>query len=801
MRTRANFSVITSDHQYANVYCEQIRIRGLVQGVGFRPTVWNLANHSGIKGLVLNDGSGVLIIAQSSENVIDLFLSQLKENPPPLARIESIEREKIRVEGLYSEFTIQKSVSNEIHTGIVPDAATCKSCLEDIENPDNRRFNYAFTNCTHCGPRLSIIRDIPYDRLKTSMNTFTMCDQCQSEYEDPTDRRFHAQPNACPDCGPKLWLTDKNDDVIQTDNIIKKIATLIESGHIVAIKGIGGFQLACDATNDDVVSKLRHRKKRPHKPFALMAKDQNQISNYCRISDVESKQLSTSAAPIILLQKRTDNIQIAQTVAPTSNNLGFMLPYSPLHYLLMQQLKHPVVLTSGNKVEEPQCIDNNLAIIKLNTIADYFVMHDRDIINRIDDSVMMLNSSNQADDFLFLRRARGYSPSPINLPKMFNKAQNILAFGAEMKNTFCLLKDGKATLSQHIGNLENSSTFEDYLHNLKLYGNLFNFKSQINVIDQHPEYLSSKLGYQQSDESNLPLIQVQHHHAHIASCMAENNWEPKQGKVIGVAMDGLGLGDDGTIWGGEFLLTDYLSYQRVAKIKSVPMPGGTKSIMEPWRNLFSQLYTFNLLDDDLVKNNSLLVFQKLSNKPIDVIKNMISKQINTPYTSSCGRLFDAVAAVLDICFDKISFEGQAAIQLESIVSTEELSSLKPYPYDLEHTSIIELNFKKMWQNIFSDLLNNQPPSSISTRFHKMMANAICDVVLKIKNQSSISTVALSGGVFQNQILFKLCVNQLTEYGFQVLYHKQVPTNDGGISLGQAVIAAAQTLKSEKEICV
>jgi len=765
---------------------EKIRVRGLVQGVGFRPTVYRIANDLQLKGEVLNDGEGVLILLQASSDIVNQFIQNLQQQCPPLARIESIEQTTQSTKNTYTDFTITLSKSTNIHTGIVPDAATCPECLADINNVQNRRANYAFTNCTHCGPRLSIINNIPYDRSTTSMAGFKLCDQCQQEYKDPSNRRFHAQPNACPDCGPSLTLCNNLGKQISCEDEISATINLIQQGFIVAIKGIGGFQLACDASNDKAVVKLRSRKNRPHKPMALMAAHINQIKRYCTVTNGEKDILQSPAAPIVLLDKLSTN-NLPDTIAPGQSTLGFMLPNSPLHHLLLQSLDHPVVLTSGNVSEEPQCIDNETALDKLGHIADYFLLHNRDIINRVDDSVVRLMNGKQQ----YYRRARGYAPSPMNLVDDLKSEFNILACGGELKNTFCLLKDGQAILSQHMGNLENVQTYDDYLKNLDLYSRLYQFESDAIVIDQHPEYLSSKYGRELANQQNKPLIEVQHHHAHIAACLVDNQWSNTQGQVIGVVLDGLGFGNDGTLWGGEFMLADYHDFKRLGRFKPTAMPGATQCMRQPWRNTYAQLLTHTNWQQVTQDYAKLELIRYLSEKPLETLHRMIDSNTNAPLASSCGRLFDAVAAAVGIQRDEISYEGQAAIELEALINTTLLETEVAYPFQLEHNELIEINPQPMWLQLLNDLSEGLSPAIISTRFHKGLAKIICTTVSRIQQHSGINTVALSGGVFQNRSLLQLTTELLQQHNINVLCHQQIPANDGGLAIGQVAIAAAR----------
>ena len=500
----------------------EIRVSGIVQGVGFRPTVWRLATEAGLTGKVLNNGKGVLIHCWGSDSIIDRFLTDLNTHAPPLARIDRIEQVALDTLPKPEDFTIVSSDTSAVHTGVTPDAATCQACKNDVLDPTNRRYRYAFTNCTHCGPRLSIINAIPYDRENTSMSAFSLCAACATEYHNPADRRFHAQPNACPVCGPELSLERMNEQPIQDKTIIARDAieeasSLLKQGNILLIKGIGGFHLACDASNTRALELLRARKRRYHKPFALMARNLAAIKNYCTVSDTESALLESTEAPIVLLQIKAK--LLPDSVAPGLNTLGFMLPYSPLHLMLLDELQAPIVLTSGNLSDEPQCIDDAEAKERLGGIADYVLAHNRAIVNRIDDSVTRII----ADQPRLLRRARGYAPATIPLPQGFENCPDILALGGELKNTFCITQNGDAILSQHMGDLENASCFADLQKNLQLYQELYQHTASAIAIDAHPEYLSSKLGFQFSEHRNIPIHSVQHHHAHIAACLADNN--------------------------------------------------------------------------------------------------------------------------------------------------------------------------------------------------------------------------------------------------------------------------------------
>ena len=851
---------------------ERIIVRGLVQGVGFRPTVWRIANDFNIRGSVANNGDGVEIYACGTEKNIINFIAALQTKSPKLARIDEIKRTKTEVLPNTSDFQIETSKQTEIHTGVVPDAVVCEDCKAETLDPFARRFRYPFTNCTNCGPRLSIIKNIPYDRATTTMQAFEMCAECRAEYENPADRRFHAQPIACYKCGPKVWLERADGKPIAVESFTMlddtdAVCTLIQRGHIVAIKGIGGFQIACDATNEKTVKHLRTLKHRERKPFALMVRDLQTAREYCEIDDAEADILRGSAAPIVIVNKSVlseppaaadglnannsivkfnppaaaggsdRNADIAPSVAPGVRTLGVMLQNTPLHLLIMRRMTRPMVLTSGNLSDEPQVIENAEAIEKLGHIAEYFAMHNRPIAQRIDDSVVKI----MADEQRIFRRARGYAPATLVLPKGFENAPPILAFGGELKNTFCLLRDGKAIVSQHIGDLEDAATFQDYRHNLELYKRLYDVRtvcgsgrvnadnlevdvkahdsiaklnppaaaggsdrnSQITLAcDLHPEYLSSKLAREQSETQNLPLIETQHHHAHIAACLAENNVEITAKPVIGVALDGIGFGDDGTFWGGEFLLADYASYKRLATFKPIAMLGGEQAIKEPWRNTYAHLTAEMGWARFALNYAELELFEFLDKKPRELLDGMIKRNVNSPLASSCGRLFDAVAAAIGIVREKAFYEGQGAVELEAIIDEKTLreeDEMLAYPFAIPRLKISNLPYVEpyaMWQALLGDLILNTPAPVISARFHKGLAKIIVEMIEKLSRYESgetpVKTVALSGGVWQNKVLFEEVLRRLKEKDFTVLTHRRFPTNDGGLSLGQAAIAAAKS---------
>jgi len=749
-------------------------VRGVVQGVGFRPFVYRLAQEHDLKGWVRNTSGNVEIEVEGDEETLENFLSDLEAKAPPMARIERVEATFHPPKG-YTQFQIWESLSREGQYQLVsPDIATCEDCEREIFCPTDRRFGYPFTNCTNCGPRFTIIEDIPYDRPKTTMGKFEMCPQCQREYHDPLDRRFHAQPNACPQCGPSLELVDGNGNPVECRDAIKSASQLLKAGKVLAVKGLGGFHLACNATNEEAINALRTRKGRPGKPLAVMVPTLEEIEKHCLVSPEERKLLGSPQCPIVLLRWKHSSSNISPAVAPNLNYLGVMLPYTPLHHLLLRETALPLVMTSGNLSEEPIAKDNDEALRRLKGIADYFLLHNRDIFNRYDDSVYMVEGKPQA-----IRRARGYAPYPIFLP--FGSKQ-VLACGGELNNTFCFTKDEHAFLSQHIGDMENEETLEHFENTIELYKKLFRIEPEIMAYDMHPEYLSTKYALEAGSEQGLSLIPVQHHHAHIVSCLVENKVE---GPVIGVALDGTGYGTDGTIWGGEFLLTDWRCFQRVGHLEYVPLPGGEAAIKKPYRMALGYLYTL------LGENFSLesLPISKVNSDELDIIKQQLRRGINSPLTSSAGRLFDAVSALVGVR-GEIDYEAQAAIELEMLApdKLDEFES-ESYPFSIvEHQGMRVVRLGELFSAIVQEVKNQIPAPIISLKFHNTMAEIITEMCKLIAEDTGINQVALSGGVFQNRLLLKLATAALQKEGFSVLTHYLVPCNDGGISLGQAVIA-------------
>ena len=752
----------------------KIGVRGVVQGVGFRPFVYRLAQDHNLKGWVRNTSGSVEIEVEGDEESLGNFLIDLEVKAPPMARIERVAA-TFYPPNDYTEFQILKSLSQEGKYQLVsPDIATCENCKQEIFCPTDHRFRYPFTNCTNCGPRFTIIEDIPYDRPRTTMHKFEMCPECQREYNDPSDRRFHAQPNACPKCGPSLELIDGNGNPIECNDVIKAAGELLKVGKILALKGLGGFQLTGDATNEEAVNLLRGRKRRPSKPLAVMVATFEDVEKHCLVSPEERKLLQSPECPIVLLRWKRSSSDISPAIAPNLKYLGIMLPYTPLHHLLLREVGLPLVMTSGNLSEEPIAKDNGEALTRLRGIADYFLLHNRDISGRYDDSVYMVEGKPQ-----IIRRARGYAPCPIFLPF---KSKQILACGAELKNTFCLTKDEHAFLSQHIGDMENEETLEHFENTIGLYKKLFRIEPEIMTYDMHPEYLSTKYALQAGSEQGLSLIPVQHHHAHIVSCLVENEVD---GPVIGVAFDGTGYGTDGTIWGGEFLLADWHSFQRAGHLEYVPLPGGEAAIKKPYRMALSYLYT--LLGEDFPLEG--LPFSKLNPTELEIIRQQLRRKVNCPLTSSAGRLFDAVSALTGVR-EEIDYEAQAAIELE-MIAPNEVDEFEPscYPFSIvEHQGMRVVKLGKLFSMIVQDVKNRVPVPIISLKFHNTMSQVIVEMCKLVSRETGITQVALSGGVFQNRLFFMSSTTALQRENFGVLTHHRVPCNDGGISLGQAVIA-------------
>jgi len=758
----------------SDIYQLRVTIRGAVQGVGFRPYIYRLAAELDLSGWIVNSSQGVFLEVEGTSHKLREFLLRVESEKPPRSFIQSLESAYLDPVG-YDTFEIRGSDSTGEATAIVlPDIATCPDCLDEVLDPADRRYRYPFTNCTNCGPRYSIIEGLPYDRPKTTMREFVMCRACQEEYDNPLDRRFHAQPNACPECGPGLELWDRDGNVLsERDDALLSACDAVRDRLIVAVKGLGGFHLIADARNDSVIEELRRRKGREEKPFALMYPNLEAVNETCNISDLEERLLLSPESPIVLLRRKDgENPSISQSAAPNNPYLGIMLPYTPLHHLMMLKLGFPVVATSGNLSDEPICIDEREAVGRLSGIADLFLIHNRPITRHVDDSIVRV----MMDRELVLRRARGFAPLPVPLA---DASKAFLAVGGHLKNTVAIAVDGQAFLSQHIGDLETAEAMRAFDRVIGSLSKLYDFEAEEVVRDLHPDYLSSKRAVELSTEP----VTVQHHYAHVLACMAENGL---QSPVLGVAWDGTGFGLDGTVWGGEFLMIRENGFQRYAHLRSFRLPGGEKAIREPRRSALGLLY--ELYSEDTFDKNKLAPLHAFDRKELKIIKSMITGGVNTPVTTSAGRLFDAVASILDIR-QIIRYEGQAAMELEFSLDEKEDDS---YPYRLNEGSKsdqkqlpIVVDWEPMIHEILSDIKVGLFVGRITARFHNTLSEMIVSVAKKVKEEK----VCLSGGCFQNRYLTEQTVRRLNEEGFRPYWHQRIPPNDGGISLGQLMAAS------------
>jgi len=766
----------------------RIHISGIVQGVGFRPFVYGLAARLVLKGWVRNTSAGVDIEVDGDKDILDAFVKALRDEAPSLSQIDELTASFIPANGFNTFDIIHSESIPSAFQPISPDVAICDDCLREMFDPNDRRYHYPFINCTNCGPRFTIIKDIPYDRPKTTMAPFIMCPDCEREYKDPLNRRFHAQPVACPMCGPQVTFERLNVGTLaSSDEAITETQKALANGEIVAIKGLGGFHLACDATNPKFVGELRQRKLRVDKPFALMMPDVETIEHHCFVSEAERELLTSSARPIVLLKRKPES-NIAKETAPNQDWIGVMLPYTPLHHLLFTNSMPPLVMTSGNLSEEPIATDNDEARTRLAALADAFLMHNRDIHIRCDDSVIRAfddrpltidhNSSSTVHRPLSvypIRRSRGYSPFPVKLP--FDVPQ-ILAAGSELKNTFCITNKNYAFLSHHIGDMENYETLKSYEQGVEHFERLFRVKPEAIAYDLHPNYLATRYALERAERENIPTIGVQHHHAHIAACMAEHGLDGSR-PVIGVSFDGTGYGEDGAIWGGEFFIADYETYKRMFHLEYFPLPGGDASIKKPARTALALLWSLGIEWDEHL--SSVLEF---SESERTLLRTQLEKKINTPLTSSMGRLFDALAALAGVR-QKVNYEGQAAIEFEALVDSTEARS---YAFALNQDQV---QVRGVVDALIKDVMAGVPISKISARFHNGLAEGVRTVVRRMSQDSRIREVALSGGVWQNITLLRRTLSLLRADGFEVYIHREVPTNDGGLSLGQAMIAASR----------
>jgi len=775
-------------HEQLTRQALRLAIRGVVQGVGFRPFLFRLAAQHQLAGWVRNTSWGVELEIEGLSDDLEAFVCDLPLQAPPIARIESIARESAQPTGAEQFVILLSQAQDGAYQLISPDIATCPDCLRELGDPADRRYRYPFTNCTNCGPRFTIIEGVPYDRPLTTMRAFTMCPDCQREYDDPADRRFHAQPNACPVCGPQVVLCDQaGRPLARRDEAMRLAAEWLRQGRILAVKGLGGFQLACDATNPEAVARLRQRKQRPHKPFAVMVADLAQAEALALLTDAERELLTSTAAPIVLVRGRPVPLAqapLATGIGPDTDYLGLMLPYTPLHHVLLGDVGRPLVMTSGNLSEEPIARDNEEALRRLGAIADGFLWHDRPIHARYDDSVWFVPHGGAQP----VRRARGYAPFPIRLP--FHTRPTLVC-GAELKATFCLTRDNYAFVSQHIGDMQNLETLEHYRESVGQYRELFHVVPERVVYDMHPDYETRRFGQSLPGER----LAVQHHHAHLAACLADNGLtEP----VIGVVFDGTGLGLDGRIWGGEWLVGDGRGFQRAAHLQELPLPGGDAAVRKPYRIALAYLQALG------VSAEGVPALAGVPSSQREMIERMVTKGIRAPLTTSAGRLFDAVAALLGLC-PETSYEAQAAIRLE-VAADAHFSGGLPYPYEIatagtpqtwgsaqpwvERTQVVQLG--PLFSELVADVQRGVTVAQMAWRFHLTLAHIIRDLALSQGKESGLGRVALSGGCFQNRLLLSLAVPLLQGDGLQVLLHRQVPTNDGGVALGQAFIAHYQT---------
>jgi hydrogenase maturation protein HypF len=741
----------------------EVEVRGVVQGVGFRPFVWRLATRAGLKGRVRNRSGVVEILVEGAPEVLDGFCRALKDEAPALARVEGVSWREIAPVG-FATFEVDASVARPGGDRLVsPDVATCEACLRELFDPADRRFRYPFVNCTDCGPRFTIIESLPYDRERTSMRRFPLCEDCAREYADPEDRRFHAEPVACPACGPTLSLVGGGGAPIAGDPIAEAARQLAE-GRVVALKGLGGFHLACDATNEEAVAELRRRKRRPDKPFAVMVATLEQARERFDLSVDEEAALASPRAPIVLVRDRGT---LAAGVAPGHRRQGAMLPSTPLHHLLLRETGRPLVMTSGNRSDEPICIANDGALERLAGIADAFLFHDREIVSRYDDSVVRI----WRGGFVVMRRARSCAPAPIELPV---ESLPTLGTGAELHGAFCLASGTRAYLSQHVGDLDTEEAMDSYLEALERYERVFGIVPDLVAHDLHPDFLTTRL----AQGLGLPSVAVQHHHAHVASVMAEHRL---QGQVIGVAFDGFGLGNDGSAWGGEFLVCDSATAERAGHLRSVALPGGDAAVLNPWRMALAHAEDAGMFDEAL----GLLGAQT---KEAEVVLAQIRAGVGVPTTSSVGRLFDAVAALAGLV-DVATYEGHPAMLLEQVA---EGGATREYGFDVvSGNGGMILDARPIVAAVVKDLRRGRPVGVVAGRFHRTMAAATLEVCRAIRGSTGLRRVCLSGGVFNNDLLSSDLVARLEAVGFEVFLSRQAPVGDGGIALGQVLVANAK----------
>lgn len=774
-------------------------VQGAVQGVGFRPFIYRLATELGLSGWVQNSAQGVVIEAEGERSHLDMFLHRLVHEKPSQSLIQHIDYSWLNSSG-DTAFEIRASVAGEKTALVLPDIATCPDCLQEIFEPSNRRYRYPFTNCTNCGPRFSLINALPYDRPNTTMRSFQMCSHCWAEYENPHDRRFHAQPNACPQCGPHLELWNLTGEIIASHDRALRMATeTIRQGKIVAVKGVGGFHVMVDARNEDAVRRLRQAKCREAKPFALMYPSLELIKLHCEVSELEEKVLRSPTAPILLLkQSKIQNLQfkIAPSVAPNNPYLGIMLPYTPLHHLLMHDLGFPVIATSGNLADEPLCIDEDEAIQRLSRMVDLFLVHNRTIARPVDDSVVRVLMGQES----VLRRARGYAPLPISINPKFtihNSKFTVLAVGGHLKNTIAFLRGQQLFVSQHIGDLETVPAFKSFQQTIASFQQMYELRPTAIACDLHPAYHSTQFAHQLAERLNIPVFPVQHHYAHVLSCMVEHQLE---GSILGIAWDGTGYGWDNTIWGGEFLHITDTTCQRVAHLRQFPLPGGSKAVKEPRRSAIGLLYELfgsELFGSEVFEWSMFAPLQAFSRQEQKILQPMLENQLNTPLSSSVGRLFDAIASIIQLR-QQTQFEGQAAMELEFAIEGAETN--QSYDFEiLESTGIKQpgvLNWAAMVKAILADVNAGVSSQQLSIKFH----NTLVEMMVAIAQQVGEERIVLTGGCFQNQYLTQRAVARLRAEGFRPYWHQRIPSNDGGIAVGQ-IMAALRELSRGEAQCV
>jgi len=776
------------------IVLKRLEISGVVQGVGFRPFLFGLAHTHGLAGQVSNTAEGVVAMVEGPGPAVADFIRDISEKSPRLSMVSGIKSEELSPRGFLSFDIVKSHESNLRNTLISPDVSICDDCLAEMRNPLDRRFEYPFINCTNCGPRYTIIQDVPYDRPKTSMKVFQMCGECQGEYDNPLDRRFHAQPNACPVCGPRVYLTDPKGQRLDKDpgDALKKAAAFLKQGKILAVKGLGGFHLAVDASNTPAVERLRQKKNRPDKPFALMAVSSSVLSDHVHVDEKERRLLYSYHRPIVLLEKKIneksrEHSGLSLSVAPSNNCLGVMLPYAPLHYLLLEKGPDILVMTSGNRSGEPLSIDNDDALEGFAHIADYFLFHDRDIYFRADDSIARI----QAGKMRFIRRSRGYAPLPIGLDR---RMPPVLGCGGGLKSTICLTRNKNAFLSQHIGDLDNHKVYEFYTQTIDHMEKILGVEPSIIAHDLHPGYMSTDYARSLAN-SSIVCVPVQHHHAHAVSCMGENHIDEP---VIALTLDGTGLGTDGHIWGGEILTCTHDRFSRRAQLSYLHMPGGDAAVLEPWRMAAAVLFkAFGRSFLDL----ELPFIRAMDTEKLSFLCQMMEKNLNSPLTSSAGRLFDAVSSLLGICHF-ISHESQAAMELEYIATGfddrggEKSGREKRYSFDLIETRNDDfpyyvVDMMPCIREIVQEVKQGEPSGGISHGFHMTLVDGFVAAALRVGRDTGIKKAVLSGGVFNNNIVLNHTIIELEKKGFAVYTHTRVPTGDGGIPLGQVLVAAAQ----------